>query len=84
MERNNKEGRSDPDGFMEGNGVVSVTDPESNGRMVEEGDDMAKVQGQIYCTLIQTLSTHDLSSILNEVKGQLNLSLSPCCLCVTI
>lgn len=33
------------------------------------------VQGQSSCTIAQTFSTHDLSSIQNEVRGQLNLSL---------
>lgn len=57
---------------------------DSRGRKGET-ESMAAVQGQSSSTIAQTLSTHDLSSIQNEVRGQLNLSLSlSCCVCVTL
>lgn len=52
-----------------------------------ETESMAAVQGQSSSTIAQTLSMHDLSSIQNEVRGQLNLSLSRSlsrCVCVTL
>jgi len=41
-----------------------------------ETESTAAVQEQSSSIIVQTLSTHDLSSIQNEVRGQLNLSVS--------
>lgn len=40
-----------------------------------ETESNTAVQGQSSSAIAQTFSTHDLSSIQNEVRGQLNLSL---------
>lgn len=49
-----------------------------------ETESMAAVQEQRSSTIVQTLSTHDLSSIQNEVRGQLNLSLCHSLVNVTV
>lgn len=47
----------------------------NNGRKGEI-ESITAVQGQSSSTVALTFSTHDLSSIQNEIRGQLNLSLS--------